>query len=92
MTKKLAISVPDDVAARLDRESNVSAFITEAVRVRIAAEDVRTALKAAGFELSDQAVARVGAELDQLRRSVTPELRKEAADLRERIARGRPGA
>jgi hypothetical protein len=40
MTKKLAISVPDDVAARLDQESNVSASITEAVRVRIAAEDV----------------------------------------------------
>jgi hypothetical protein len=92
MTRKLAISVPDDVAARLDRESNVSAFITEAVRVRIVAEDVRSALTAAGFVLSDEGIDRAGEELDLLRATVTPELREQAAELRARIARGRPGA
>jgi hypothetical protein len=92
MTRKLAISVPDDVAARLERESNVSAFITEAVRVRIVAEDVRAALTQAGFALSDEAIERAGEELDLLRATVTPELRQQASELRVRIARGRPSA
>lgn len=34
MTRKLTISVPDDVAVVLDRQANVSAYITEAVRRR----------------------------------------------------------
>src|SRR5689334_23302056 len=44
MTKKIAISVPDDVAARLEREPNVSAFVTEAVRTRMDAEEVHRKL------------------------------------------------
>ena len=90
MTRKLAISVPDDVAARLERETNVSAFVTEAVRVRMAAENVRRSMVAAGFGLSDEDLAVVGNELDALHASITPELRREADDLRVRIGRGQP--
>jgi hypothetical protein len=32
MTRRLTISVPDDVAERIDREPNASAFIAELIR------------------------------------------------------------
>jgi hypothetical protein len=89
MTRKLAISVPDDVAARLDHEPNVSAFITESIRIRMAAEATRRTLAAAGFVLTDEGRARAAEELDALHASVTPDLRRQAAELRARIASGR---
>ena len=90
MTRKLAISVPDDVAERLDREPNVSAFIAETVRRRMTGERVRAALGRAGFTVTDQGVARAGAEFDDLNTAVTPELRRQAAEVRARIMGGRP--
>lgn len=89
MTRKIAISVPDDVAARLDRESNVSAFVAESVRIRMAAEEVRGSLAAAGFELTEEGRTRAGDELDALRAAVTPGLLRQAAELRARIEDGR---
>jgi hypothetical protein len=44
MTRRLTISLPDDVAARLDAEANASAFIADAVRQRIRAEHVNAVL------------------------------------------------
>jgi hypothetical protein len=90
MTRKLAISVPDDVAARLDQESNVSAFITESIRRRMVGEQTRHALAAAGRPVSEEGVARAKARLDALRAAVTPQLQEEAEQLRARIASGRP--
>jgi hypothetical protein len=90
MTRKLAISVPDDVAARLDQESNVSAFITESIRRRMAGEQTRQVLAAAGRPVSEEGVARAKARLDALRAAVTPQLAEEAEQLRARIASGRP--
>jgi hypothetical protein len=90
MTRKLAISVPDDVAARLDREANVSAFVTDAVRVRMAAENVRADMKAAGFRLTDEDLTDVRDELNALHATVTPELRREADEIRVRMGRGQP--
>jgi hypothetical protein len=88
MTRKIAISVPDDVAARLEREPNVSAFVAESVRIRMAAESVRETMVAAGFELTHQGRARAAAELDALHAGVTPQLRREAAELKARLRRG----
>jgi hypothetical protein len=34
MTRKLNISVPDDVAGHLDTVDNASAYITDAIRLR----------------------------------------------------------
>ena len=90
MTRKIAISVPDDVAERLDREPNVSAFITESVRIRMTSESVRSEMRAAGFTLSEEDIARAAAEYDALMAGVTPELRRQAKELQERIKRGRP--
>jgi hypothetical protein len=91
MTRKIAISVPDDVAARLEREPNVSAFVAESVRIRMAAESVREAMTAAGFALTPQGRASAAAELDALHAGVTPELRREAAELKSQLRRGRAG-
>lgn len=92
MTKKLAISVPDDVADRLAREPNVSAFVTEAVRRRMASEKTREMLAAVGFEITDEDIAETRAEMERLRASITPELRAEAARLRDEIMAARSRA
>ena len=90
MTRKLAISLPDDVAARLDREPNVSAFIAEALRARMHAEQARAALTAAGLALTDAGRAQAAAALDDLHAGVSDELRVRAAELAGRIRGGRP--
>ena len=89
MTKKIAISVPDDVAARLEREPNVSAYVTESVRIRMNAEDVRRKLIAAGFDITEEGVAQAHAEMEAARAKITPELRRQAAEIQARIRRGR---
>jgi hypothetical protein len=64
MTKKITISIPDDVAERLaagDVE-NVSAYITEAVRRRIEVEQTRDFLRARGINVTEEGVARWRAE------------------------------
>ena len=58
-TRRISISVPDDVAERLDREENASAYITGAVRARMRRESVRDVLTAAGFDISTDAVERM---------------------------------
>jgi hypothetical protein len=90
MTKKIAISVPDDVAERLEREPNVSAFISEAVRARMTGESVRRTLEASGFVLTDEGRARVAEELASLRASITPEVRRRSAEIRALIQRRKP--
>jgi hypothetical protein len=89
MTKKIAISVPDDVAERLEREPNVSAFISEAVRARMTGESVRRTLEASGFVLTDEARARVAEEYAALRASITPEIERRAAEIRALVRRGK---
>jgi hypothetical protein len=45
MTRRLTISLPDDVAARIDREPNASAFIAELIRRVTRYEALRTYLR-----------------------------------------------
>ncbi|WP_051799636.1 hypothetical protein [Catenuloplanes japonicus] len=87
MTKKLAISVPDDVAARLEQEPNVSAFITSAVRYRMAGERTRNALRGLGFQLDEEGIAAAGRQFDEMQQRITPELRSQAEALRDEINR-----
>lgn len=89
MTKKIAISVPDDVAERLARERNVSAYITDAVRRRMSAERTREALRALGFDITDEGIARAHEEHRRLMASVTPELSAKAAAAKAEIDRVR---
>ncbi len=87
MTKKIAISVPDDVAERLEREVNVSAFVTDSVRSRMVSESVRAALTGFGFVFTDDEMARVAQNYAMLRASVTPDMRRRSAEVRALIKR-----
>jgi hypothetical protein len=50
MTRRVTISVPDDVAEQLDAIAprQVSAYVSEALRQRRASDDMRSALRTAG--------------------------------------------
>jgi hypothetical protein len=87
MTRKITISLPDDVAERLARESNVSAYVTDSVRRRMQSESFREALRARGFEITDEDMTRAGEELDALHASITPELERRAAEIRATFRR-----
>ncbi len=53
MTEKRSISVPDDVAAWLDQQFNVSAAVTAAVRTYMHALRTDEVLEAAGFRITE---------------------------------------
>lgn len=52
MTKRVTISLPDDVAARLEAlpPRQVSAYVAETIRSRAAADDMRALLAKAGMK------------------------------------------
>jgi hypothetical protein len=79
MTKKITISVPDDVAERLSADDieNVSAYITESVRGRMRAEQTRKVLTDLGFNITDEGIERWRRVLAEKRASWTPEERAE---------------
>lgn len=88
MSRRVTISVPDDVAEQLDAlpARQVSAYVTEALRRRRISDDMRAALREAGhgeFPYDPQGAAQRLAS-----RQVTPEMREAAiarvAELLER--------
>jgi hypothetical protein len=80
MTKKIAISVPDDVADQLSTVGNVSAYITEAVRRRMRVDQTRAALLKLGFDITDDGVARMRHRVAALEARSTPQERAAAWD------------
>ena len=52
MTKRISITLPDEVARRLDQEENASAYIAEAIRLRIRREALRAVLSEAGYQIT----------------------------------------
>ena len=64
MTKRVTVSLPDDVAAFLHEAPNASALVADALRSfmnRAAATEA--VLRATGFELTDAGRARMRAKL-----------------------------
>ncbi|RKN22556.1 hypothetical protein D7147_07885 [Micromonospora musae] len=55
--RKLSISVPPDVAERLEQEPNASAYVTQAVRDRMRLDALDAELAHTGIEISEQGVA-----------------------------------
>ncbi|MEV6376896.1 hypothetical protein [Micromonospora musae] len=55
--RKLSISVPPDVAERLEQEPNASAYVTQAVRDRMRLEAMDAELAHTGIEITEQGVA-----------------------------------
>jgi 5-enolpyruvylshikimate-3-phosphate synthase len=77
MTAKRSISVPDDVAAWLDKQDNVSAAVTRAVRGQMNAARTEEMLRAAGFDITTAGKTRWRVEMQQ--HPITADL-VEAAD------------
>jgi Arc/MetJ-type ribon-helix-helix transcriptional regulator len=58
MTRRITVSLPDDVAEYLDKHPNSSAVVAEAVRARMErGAAAAAALRAAGFALTDEGIA-----------------------------------
>lgn len=63
--RKLSISVPEDVAERLEQEPNTSAFLVDTVRARMRAEQFRAELARRGMTLTPEGRANAAARLAQ---------------------------
>jgi hypothetical protein len=85
MTRRITVSLPDDVAEYLDQHPNSSAIVTEAVRARM--ERVATTkamLEAAGFRLTPKGQAWARSVL----RPLTAEQRAESKRYLEALEAG----
>jgi post-segregation antitoxin (ccd killing protein) len=89
MSKRVTVNVPDDVAERLSREGNVSAFVTEAVRARMRHETTRAMLEAAGFRFTDEGLAAARRRLEEGRRRMTPDVLAEGRRQLDEMRNGR---
>ena len=78
MTKRITVSLPDDVAARLEQERNASAYVTEALQARIDRETTAALLADHGFAITAEGKARARAELAEARERWTPQRRADA--------------
>jgi len=63
MTRKLSISLPDDVAEHLDTVDNVSAYIADAIRLRRKGERTRDMMAGHGVTVTDEGVRAAGDRL-----------------------------
>jgi hypothetical protein len=66
MTRRFSISLPDDVAAELDRVDNASAYIAEAIRLRRRREATMDVLTRAGYEITVEGVAHMRERVREL--------------------------
>ena len=87
MTRKLAISLPDHIADRLDRERNVSGYIAETLQRRIDHERTLEVLAEAGYIFTDDDLDRADERILDGRRQVTAAWVAEADALMEAARR-----
>lgn len=73
MTQRVTVSLPDDVAERLEQEPNVSAYVTAALREQMDREDVRSTLAEHGIQITNEGLARARHRIDEARAKMTPE-------------------
>jgi hypothetical protein len=77
MTRRITVSLPDDVAEYLDKHPNSSAIITDAVRERMERSSaVISALRAAGFNITEEGVAKWRGKLPELTEEQRAEIRR----------------
>jgi post-segregation antitoxin (ccd killing protein) len=90
MTKKIAISIPDDVAERLAAGDidNVSAYVTQALRRQMIVEQTRKMLEDSGISVTRDGIDRWRRILDEKRANTTPEMWQELRDRLDRITSG----
>jgi hypothetical protein len=80
VTRKITISVPDDVAERLDREPNVSGYITGLARADIYRETVHQHLAEAGITVTEAGKLRFRERLRRARAGQLPHLPDDTDD------------
>jgi len=78
MTQRISITLPDDVAAILAREENASAYIAESIQLRHRRESIRQMLADHGITVTDEGVARMRRQVNELRAQRHQELAEEA--------------
>ncbi|MGW4462145.1 hypothetical protein [Micromonospora sp. NBC_01796] len=71
MTQRVTVSLPDDVAARLEAEQNASAFVAEAVRERMDREQTTSLLATHGFHLTEEGRREARERLESARGRMT---------------------
>jgi hypothetical protein len=81
MSKRVTVNLPDDVADRLGRESNVSAYVTEALRERMEREQTRALLTEHGFSITGEGIARARQRRLAAGAKMTPQRREELRQL-----------
>jgi len=80
-TRRFSISLPDDVAAELDRTDNASAYIAEAIRLRRRREAAMDLLARAGYQVTVEGVAHMRERVRALEaRRTRPESRNGTGD------------
>ncbi|MFG2100392.1 hypothetical protein ACGFJ5_07280 [Micromonospora echinaurantiaca] len=83
---KKSFSLPQDVAERLEREANASAYVVEAVRARMRAEDLDAELARRGMTVSAEGRARARARRAQVEQEWSPGRRAALRDRSRRAA------
>jgi hypothetical protein len=63
VTRKISISLPDDIAEHLDHIENASAYIAEAIRRQRKSERTRAFFAEQGIHITDEGVAAAGEKL-----------------------------
>lgn len=91
MAKEVTLSLPDDVAAFLDRLGDASTFVADAVRGRMMGAVVRQQLLDNGFAITEEGIHKAGEEMERIHAAITPELRAEAAAVYAEVMRLRAG-
>jgi hypothetical protein len=77
MTRRITVSLPDDVAEYLDKHPNSSAIVTEAIRARMQrSATTRAMLEAAGFRLTEEGRAWARSVLKPLTEEQKAEVRR----------------
>jgi hypothetical protein len=86
MTKRVTVSLPDDVAAYLDGEANASAAVADALRARMQRGAATAAmLRAAGFDITDEGIARARGTLPRRTAEQRAESRRRLAEIQADI-------
>ncbi|GGM18659.1 hypothetical protein [Micromonospora yangpuensis] len=78
--RKLSISVPSDVAERLEAEPNASAYITQAVRDRMRLDALDAEMAHAGIQITEQGVAEARARRAAVEAEWTTQRRQAVRD------------
>ncbi|MEU8185235.1 hypothetical protein AB0B85_23680 [Micromonospora sp. NPDC049044] len=83
---KKSFSLPQDVAERLEREPNASAYVVDTIRARMRAEDLDAELARRGMTVTAEGQARARTQRAQVEQEWSPGRRAALRDRSRRAA------